>query len=96
MRKRFEKQFQCTVGQEKQKKNPINFNANYRREIKFISINMDYCLLQFDAMNFFLEVRLHGGALSNFNFFNINPPNCTTKSKSSKLKLPGYKFLKHF
>ena len=30
---------------------------------------IDYCLLQFDALKFFLEVRLHGV----FNFFNVNP-----------------------
>ena len=38
----------------KNKKNtPINFNANYRREIKFVSINIHYCLLQFGASEFF-------------------------------------------
>ena len=45
----------------------INFNANYRREMKLIPINLDYCLLQFDAIKFFLGVRLYGGSLSNFN-----------------------------
>ena len=34
---------------------------------------MDYCLLQFDALNFFLEVRLHGESLLNFDLFNVNP-----------------------
>ena len=40
---------------------PINFNANYLAEIKFLPIYMDYCLFQFDALNFFLGIRLHGG-----------------------------------
>ena len=31
------------------------------------------CLLQFDALKFFLGVRLHGGSLPNFTFFNVNP-----------------------
>ena len=51
----------------------INSNTNYRKEMKFVPINMDYCLLQFDALIFFLGVRLHGGSLPNFNFFNVNP-----------------------
>ena len=42
----------------------FNFNTNNRREMKFIPINMDYCLLQFDALNFFLGVRLHGRSVS--------------------------------
>ena len=29
---------------------PTNSNKNYRREIKLVPINMDYCLLQFDAL----------------------------------------------
>ena len=33
---------------------------------------MDHALLQFDAIQFFLGARLHGGSLSNFNFFNLN------------------------
>ena len=55
----------CTVGQKKKKKKPRNtpiyFNANYRTEIKLVPIIMDYCLLQFDALKFFLGVGLHGG-----------------------------------
>ena len=39
----------------------IYFNANYRTEMKLVPIIMDYCLLQFDALKFFLGVRLHGG-----------------------------------
>ena len=30
---------------------PVNFNTNYRREMKLASINMDYNLLQFDALS---------------------------------------------
>ena len=57
----------------KQKQNtPIYFNTNYRTEMKLISIFMDYCLLQFDVLKFFLGVRLHGGSEPNFNFFNVN------------------------
>ena len=41
--------------------------------MKVVPIIMDYCLLHFDALQFFLEVRLHGESLPNFNFFNINP-----------------------
>ena len=44
----------CTVGQNKQKKRniPINFDTNYRRDMKLIPVNMDYCVLQFDALKF--------------------------------------------
>ena len=41
--------------------------------MKLLPVIMDYCLLQFDALNFFLEVHLHGGSLPNFNFFKVNP-----------------------
>ena len=27
---------------------PINSQGNYRREMKLVPINMDYCLLEFD------------------------------------------------
>ena len=57
----------------KKKKIPIYFNTNYRTEMKLVPIIMDYCLLQFDALKFFLGVRQHGGSAQNFNFFNINP-----------------------
>ena len=56
----------CTVAQKKKKKKkktPINFNSNYRREMKLLPINTDYCLLQFDVQNFFLGVHLRGGRL---------------------------------
>ena len=48
---------------------PIYLNTNYRREMKLISMNMDYSLFQFDALKFILGVRLHGGSMPNFNFF---------------------------
>ena len=41
--------------------------------MKLVPILMDYCLLQFDTLKFFLRVRLHGGgSLLNFKFFNVN------------------------
>ena len=52
---------------------PIYFNTNHRTEMKLVPVFMDYCLLQFDALKFFLGVRLHGGSRPNFNFFNGNP-----------------------
>ena len=57
----------------KKKNTPNNFNPNYRTEMKLVPINMDYCLLQFDVLKFFLGVRLHGGSQPNFDFFNVNP-----------------------
>ena len=41
--------------------------------MKLVPTITDYCLLQFDALKFFLGVRLHGGSQPNFNFFNVNP-----------------------
>ena len=64
--------FLCTVGQ-KRKKKTIYFNKNYRTEMKLVRIIKHYCLLQFDALNFFLGMRLYGESLPNFNFFNVNP-----------------------
>ena len=62
----------CTVGQKKII--PIFLNTNYRTEIKLVPVIKDYCLLQFDALKFFLGVRLHRGwSWPNFNFFIINP-----------------------
>ena len=51
---------------------PIYFNKNYSTEMKLVQIITEYCLLQFDALKFFLEVLLHVGCLPNFNFFNVN------------------------
>ena len=61
---------ECTVGQKKN--TPIYFNTNYHREIKVVPIIMD-CLFQFEALKFFFGLRLLGGSLPNFNFFNVNP-----------------------
>ena len=61
-----------TVGQKK-RNTPIHFNTSYRIELKLVLIIMDYYLLQFDSLKFFSGVRLHGGSLPNFNFFNVNP-----------------------
>ena len=48
----------------KKKKNgtpPLISSTNYRREMKPVPINMDYCLLQFRALKFYFGVRLQGG-----------------------------------
>ena len=57
----------------KKKNTPVYFKTNYRREIKLAPINMDYSLLQFHDLKFVLGVHLHGGFVTNFNFFNIKP-----------------------
>ena len=64
---------QGKVGQKKTRNTPIYFNINYRIAIELVPIIMDYCLLPFDALKFFLGVRQHGGSQPNFNFFNENP-----------------------
>ena len=56
------------------------FNRNYRTEMKLVPIIMNYDLLHFDALKFFLGFRLHGGSQRNFNFFQCKPPNFSTKS----------------
>ena len=56
----------------KKRNTPIYFNTNNGTEMKLVPIIMDYCVLQFDALKFFLGVRLHGGFQPNFNFFNVN------------------------
>ena len=59
----------------KKKRNPpIYFNTNYRTEMKLVPIIMDYCLLHFYALKFFLRVCLHGRSLLNLNFFKWNSP----------------------
>ena len=68
----FIKKIVLTVGKKK-KITPIYFHTNYRTAMKLVPIIMDKCLLQFDALKFFLGVRLHGGSQPNFNFFNLNP-----------------------
>ena len=50
----------CTVGRKK-RNTPSYINTNYRAEMKLVLIIMDYCLFQFDALKFFLGVRIHGG-----------------------------------
>ena len=66
--------FMCIKGQKnKNKTTPVYFNRNNCTEMKLVPIIMDYCLLQFDVLKFFLGVRLHGGYQPNFNFFNVNP-----------------------
>ena len=43
------------------KEKKLNTHINYCVEMKLIPIIMDYCLLLFDALKFFLGVHLHGG-----------------------------------
>ena len=40
---------------------PIYFNTNYCTEMKLVPVIMDYCLLQFEVLKFFLGVHLHRG-----------------------------------
>ena len=65
----------CMYVQSAKKENytPTYFNTNYRTKMKLVSIIMDYCFLQFDALKLFLGVHLHGRSQPNFNSFNINP-----------------------
>ena len=50
---------------------PIN-STSYSREMKPVPINMGCCLLQFDALKFFLGAHSHGGgALPNCILFNV-------------------------
>ena len=42
------------------------------QKMKRVPTIMDYCLLQLDALKVFFGLRLHGGSLPNFNFFNVN------------------------
>ena len=44
----------------KKQNTPIYSNINYREEMKFVPMIMDYCLLQFDASKFSVGVHLHG------------------------------------
>ena len=42
--------------------------------MKLVPANMDYCLLQFNALKFDLGVHLHGGgSVTNINFYNVKP-----------------------
>ena len=64
---------QTTQVYNKSKNTPVYFNTNYRTEMKLVPIIMDYCPLHLDALKCFLGMRLHGGSLPNFKFFNVNP-----------------------
>ena len=50
----------CTVGQKK-KETPLLILIQIILKKWNMPINVDYCLLQFDAFKFFLVVRLHEG-----------------------------------
>ena len=50
----FMRKFLGKSDKKKKKRNTsINFNTNYRREMKLVPANMDYCLFQFDLLKFF-------------------------------------------
>ena len=90
----FLSQYMCSRLKKKKKKKremPINFNANYRREMKHVPISMDYCLFQFDTLIFFFRVRLYGESAPNFNFFNVNSQiwlrNRKVQAKSAWIKI---------
>ena len=51
--------FICNVQSVIKKKK--NVPIKYCKEMKLASINMDYCLLQFDVLKVYSGVRLHGG-----------------------------------
>ena len=57
------------VQQVKKKNTHIYFNANYPREMKLVPIIMDYFLLQYDALKFFVggASTFGEGSLSNLN-----------------------------
>ena len=72
-----------TVGQKKSKKKTpylFQYKLSYTNEtgtnhhglVHGLVIIMESIILQFDAFKFFFGVRLHGGSLPNFNFFNVN------------------------
>ena len=75
---------------------PIYFNTNFRTEMKLVPIIMDYYLLQFDALQLFLKIRLHGGSLPNFNIFSVNPQFFQQNRKVLLSYKPGNKFLQYF
>ena len=53
------------AGQKKKKRSTfIYFNTNYRTEMKLARIIMDYSLLQFDALQFFLRGQSTWGGVS--------------------------------
>ena len=52
----------------KKRNTPIYFNTNYRTEMKLVPIIMDYCLLQFDSLKFFLGVRQGRTVLVNLGY----------------------------
>ena len=54
----------------KRKQNiPINSNKNHRKEMKLVPIIMDYFLLQFTVLKFYLGIHLHGAHYLTLIFF---------------------------
>ena len=64
----------------------FKYKLSYRNE--FGTNHHGLLPTSFDALKFFLEVRLHEGSLPNFNF--------STKLQSSPLNIPGNKLSQHF
>ena len=65
---------QSKKAKKKKRNTPTNFSTNYRREMKLVPINMNDCLLQFNALKFVSGVSQYGtGSVSNFNFLNVKP-----------------------
>ena len=61
--------YNCAVYSRSKKRNtPIYFSTNHRTEMKLIPIIMDYYLLLFDALKFFLGIRLCRGLCLTFIF----------------------------
>ena len=56
----------------KTRNTPTYFNTNYGIEMKLVHFIMDYCLLHFDALKFFLLVCVLIGSLLKLKFFNVN------------------------
>ena len=55
MRVKSKRQFNVQSIKKKKMNANINSNTNYEREMKLVPINMDYCLLRFDALKFVLD-----------------------------------------
>ena len=70
----------CTVGQKKKNKNFYLFQhkLSYRNETG--TNHLGLMSISVWSLKFSFGVRLHGGSLANFNFFQCKPPTFSTKS----------------
>ena len=65
----------CTVGEGKiyiYIYTLINSYTNYPKEMKLASINIDYFLLKYDALKFFVGFHLHGYDINTFFIYTTN------------------------